>query len=78
MNIFRLAAELFIIYIAYRFIFDFLIPIYNTSKKVKQQFGQMQEKMQQMNTQQQQQAPPATPPKPPVSKDEYIDYEEVK
>jgi energy-converting hydrogenase Eha subunit H len=79
MNIFRLAAEIFIIYIAYRFIFDFLIPIYNTSKKVKQQFGQMQEKMQQMNAQQQQQQPTqAAPPKAAVSKDEYIDYEEVK
>lgn len=76
MNIFRLAAEIFIIYLAYRFIFDFLIPIYTTSKKVKQQFGQMQEKMQQMNSQQ---APPqSAPPKPPVSKDEYIDYEEIK
>jgi len=78
MNIFRLAAEIFIIYLAYRFIFDFLIPIYNTSKKVKQQFGQMQEKMQQMNTQQQPQPAANTPPKAPVPQGDYIDYEEVK
>jgi hypothetical protein len=85
MNILRLAGELFLIYIIYKFIFDFIIPIYNTTKKVKKQFGDMQDKMnQQMNTfnqQQQQQQPnrpPVTPVKPVSSKEDYIDYEEVK
>jgi sortase (surface protein transpeptidase) len=77
MNIFRLAAELFILYILYKFIFDFIIPIYTTTRKVKQQFGEMHEKMQeQMNAQNKRQAQNPTPKQP--SSDEYIDYEEVK
>lgn len=81
MNILRLAGELFLIYILYKFIFDFVIPIYNTTKKVKKQFGDMQEKMnQQMNGFNQQQQTKTTPPpvKPVESKEDYIDYEEVK
>ena len=81
MNILRLAGELFLIYILYKFIFDFIIPIYNTTKKVKKQFGEMSEKMQQqMNTfnGQQQSRPPVTPTATPNKKEDYIDYEEVK
>jgi sortase (surface protein transpeptidase) len=77
MNIFRLAAELFILYILYKFIFDFVIPIYNTTKKVKQQVGEMQEKMQQQMKAQSQQQTTSTP-KPKAANEEYIDYEEVK
>ena len=82
MNILRLAGELFLIYILYKFIFDFIIPIYNTTKKVKKQFGDMQEKMQdQMNTfnkQTQQARPPVPPVQTQGAKEDYIDYEEVR
>ncbi|HEY8688968.1 MAG TPA: hypothetical protein VIM07_07010 [Chitinophagaceae bacterium] len=80
MNIFRLAGELFLIYILYKLIFDFIIPIYNTTKKVKSQFGEMHKKMnEQMNTfnQQQANAPKKSTPDP-VKKEDYIDYEEIK
>ena len=43
MNIIRLASELFLLYILYKLIFDFIIPIYVASKKVKNQFGEMQQ-----------------------------------
>ena len=50
MNILRLAGEVFLLYLLYKLIFDFIIPIYQTSKKVKKQFGEMHSKMQeQMN-----------------------------
>jgi hypothetical protein len=77
MNILRLAAELFLIYMLYKFIFEFIIPIYNTSRKVQKQFNQMQEKM---NKQQQDAAAPPSSPtgKTPGTEGEYIDYEEVK
>ncbi|HEV8084560.1 MAG TPA: hypothetical protein VGP55_15235 [Chitinophagaceae bacterium] len=81
MNILRLAGELFLIYILYKLIFDFVIPVYNTTKKVKKQFGEMHSKMQdQMNTFNKQQAtrPSATTTEPAVKKEEYIDYEEIK
>ena len=82
MNIIRIAAELFLLYILYKLIFDFIIPIYRTTKRVKKQFGEMQNKMhEQMNTYNSQQnasAPKNTAPEQPVAKEEYIDYEEVK
>lgn len=80
MNILRLAGEIFLIYLLYKLIFDFIIPIYQTTKKVKKQFGEMHNKMQdQMNTfNQQQQANATKPPSQPKKNEEYIDYEEIK
>ena len=46
MNILRIAGEIFLLYLLYKLIFDFIIPIYLTSKKVKKQFGEMHAKMQ--------------------------------
>lgn len=81
MNIIRLAGEIFVIYILYRLIFDFIIPIYQTTKKVKQQFGEMHTKMQdQMHKFEgnNAQKPQATSAQPQKKKEEYIDYEEIK
>ena len=80
MNILRLAGELFLLYILYKLIFDFIIPIYQTTRKVKRQFGEMNAKMQeQMKTYNQQQNPPSSNLKQePVQKEDYIDYEEIK
>jgi hypothetical protein len=80
MNIFRLAAELFLLYLLYKFIFDFIIPVYESSKKIKQQFGDMQDKMQQnMNQFQQRQQPSQPSPEKPAQKEgDYIDFEEIK
>ena len=78
MNIFRLAAELFLIYILYKFIFEFIIPVYNSTQKIRKQFGEMQNKMQQdINAAN---ARNATVHKEPNVKREgdYIDFEEVK
>ncbi len=86
MNILRLVAELLLLYFLYKLIFDFIIPIYQTSKRVKKQFGEMQSKMQdQMNTFNQQQNSSSkgatsakTTSQEPSKKEDYIDYEEVK
>ena len=83
MNILRIAGEIFLLYLLYKLIFDFIIPIYVTSKKVKKQFGEMHAKMQdQMNQYSNQQngnSTKAASAKPPVNKkEEYIDYEEIK
>lgn len=78
MNIFRLAAELFLIYLLYKLIFNFIIPIYQSTKKIKKQFGEMQSKMQDnMNTHQNPQRPVQPDPAPKVQGD-YIEYEEIK
>ena len=80
MNIFRLAGELFLIYILYQLIFKFIIPIYNTTKQVKKQFDETHRKMsEQMNTFNSRQASPTNTTTKPAAKDEeYIEYEEIK
>lgn len=79
MNILRFAAELFLLYVLYKLIVDFIIPIYLTTKKVKKQFGEMQSKMQdQMNTFNSRNNKQPTPAEPLKKKEEYIDYEEIK
>jgi len=76
MNIFRIAAELFLIYLLYKFIFDFIIPIYESSKKIKNQFGQMQEKMDNDIKNYQSHSNTAQPE--PQKEGDYIDFEEIK
>lgn len=78
MNIFRLAAELFLVYILYKLIFEFIIPVYNSTKKIKKQFSDMHEKMQQdMNTANTRTSAPRAEPKVKREGD-YIEFEEIK
>jgi hypothetical protein len=78
MNIFRIAAEIFLIYILYKLIFEFIIPVYQSTKKIRKQFNEMQSKMHQdMNAYNNR--PPAAEPEPRVKKEgDYIEFEEVK
>lgn len=81
MNIFKLLFELFVIYILYKFIFEFVIPVYRTTRQVKQKMNDMQQRMRENegspvnNQYTKTQAPEAH--KKPVHED-YIDYEEIK
>ena len=78
MNILRLAAELFLIYVLYKLIFDFIIPVYQSTKKIKKQFGEMQSKMQQdMNTYSSTNSP-NEPEHQKTKEGDYIDFEEIK
>ena len=76
MNFFRVVIELFALYLLYKLVFDFIIPVANTTKQVKKQFGDMHQKMNQFNEEQKKQNASATKATP--SKEDYIDYEEVK
>ncbi len=78
MNFFRILAELFLIYILYKLIFDFIIPVYQSTKKIRKQFGEMQTKMQQdMNSYNNQ--PTTAKEENKVKKEgDYIEFEEVK
>jgi hypothetical protein len=75
MNIFRLAAELFLIYLLYRLVFEFIVPLYQSTKKIKKQFGQMQQKMQEDIDRYANQPNPAPSKK---ESEDYIDFEEIK
>jgi hypothetical protein len=69
------------IYLGYKLLFDVIVPVYRTSKKIRQQFGAMQEQMHdQMNTAQNpnfnnHKSPPE---QKKTSSGDYIDFEEVK
>ena len=84
MNIFKLIGELVVIYILYKIIFDFIIPLYNASKQMKSKMSDMQQRMQQQQRAQAEQQRTQTTAnninitKEPVAKEDYIDYEEVK
>ncbi len=81
MNLFRVIIELFVFYMIYKLIFDFIIPVYNTTKQVKKQFGDMQSKMQEQMNQQQHAQTSYTKEETkqrPGKNDDYIDFEEVR
>ena len=80
MKIFSTLFELFLLYLLYKLIFDFIIPIYQTTKQVKQKMGEMQQQMNRQQQQDNQQFKAAsTEPAPSSSKHEdYIEFEEVK
>ena len=70
----------FLIYLAYRLVFHFIIPVYKTTRQVKKQFREMHNRMQDNVSQQQpyqQAATPATENKKQQAGD-YIDFEELK
>ncbi len=79
MKFLEVIIELFGLYILYKLVFDFIIPVANTTKQVKKQFGDMQEKMRQFQQDQQKQPSSTATPQPNIpEKGDYIDFEEVK
>jgi len=70
----------FLIYLAYRLVFHLIIPIYRTTKQVKKQFREMNNRMQDHVNQQQSYHQGSTL-KTEDNKQQagdYIDFEEVK
>ena len=61
----------------YNLVFRFIIPIYKTTRQVKQKFREMKE---QMNQQQEFSAEPQSNERraEKIPKEDYIDFEEVK
>jgi hypothetical protein len=62
------------IYLAYRFIFNFVIPVYQATRKIRKGMNEMHSRMQEQSNQQQSSQPSGSK-KPPVG--DYIDFEEV-
>ena len=77
--ILRFLFYVFLFYMLYRLVFDFIIPVYRTTKKVKRGFKEMNERMRQHTE-------GFTPQKPQVEKEsaedskpgDYIEFEELK
>jgi predicted Holliday junction resolvase-like endonuclease len=78
--IWRYILYAFLIYLAYRLIFHFIIPIYKTTRQVKKQFREMHTRMQDHMNQQanQQQSQPQPEKKKEQVGGDYIDFEELK
>jgi len=81
----KILITIFLLWLAYKVIFDFIIPVYQSTKQVRQQMGdiqaRMREQFQQQQTQrtaQQQQQQQHAAQQRPVDKGDYIDFEEVK
>ncbi len=82
----KLILYIFFGYLLYKLVFDFIIPVYRSARQVRQQMGDIQQRMrqqfeeqqaaQQGYSQQQQQSAPR--PAPKSDKGDYIDFEEIK
>jgi len=76
---FRVLLYIFLIYLAYQFIFKFIIPVYKTTQQVKKSFRKMHDNMNDFANGQQassQKGQSSNAPKEPVG--EYIDFEDIK
>lgn len=68
----------FLMYLLYQLVFNFIIPVYKTTKQVKKGFREMHEKMNEKVRDQQNsaQSPSNKSTQEPVG--DYIDFEEIK
>jgi hypothetical protein len=79
MNFFKLIVELFVVYLLFKLVFDFIIPVYRTTRQMKQKMNEMHRHMEQNQDAAQKKPDHASTPgqKKDFSKD-YIEYEEIK
>lgn len=83
MNILKVAFQIFLLYLLYQFIFNFIIPIYRKAKLVNAKMKQMQQQMQEQMRREQEAYQQHTAQQTKSSSNssnvgEYIDYEEIK
>lgn len=80
MSLIRVIFELLVLYLVYKLIFDFIIPVYKTTKQVKQKVNEMQSQMNEHKQQQQENQFTAEPKNNTTKpkKEDYIEFEEVK
>lgn len=83
----KILITIFLLWLAYKVIFDFIIPVYQSTKQVRQQMGDIQSRMReqfqqqqqtQRTAQQQQQQQQHASQQRPADKGDYLDFEEVK
>lgn len=79
MGLIKILFQLFLLYMLYKFIFNLVIPLYKSSKIMRQKMNEMNSRMQQQEMNSKEPVAPSKPqPQPKVSKEDYIDYEEIK
>ena len=75
---FKILFFAFLLYLLYRLVFHFILPIYRTTRQVKKSFREMNERMHRQNQGFQQQSTPSPAPGKENKAGEYIDFEEMK
>lgn len=75
---FKILVYGFIIYIVYRFIFDFAIPVSKASTQVREKLQEMQRQQEEAARQQQEQGQQRGASSKPSVGEDYIEFEEVK
>lgn len=70
--------ELFLLYLLYKLIFDFIIPVYNTTRQVSKKMEEMQSKMNDQFNQQQPNTNNTSEKAARPAREDYIEFEEVK
>jgi len=77
----RVLLLILLFWFLYNLVFKFIIPVYNTTREMKQKFREMQNRMQDPVNQQQDHSNTTTAAPKPTSKatrEDYIDFEEIK
>ena len=76
---FRILLYIFLVYLLYQFIFNFLIPVVRTTRQVKKGFREMNSKMNDFMKQQNAQSSQTSKPEDKKEQvGDYIDFEEIK
>ena len=80
MSLIRVILELFVLYLLYKLVFDFIIPVYRTTKQMKQKMGEMQSRMNEHMEEQQSnsRADASKNQAPKPAREDYIEFEELK
>jgi hypothetical protein len=73
----RYILAVLLIYLAYKLVFDFIVPVYRTTKRVRQQFQDIKNRMEEQN-QSSTQDNSSNSEQKPEKVGEYIDFEEIK
>ena len=76
----RILLFIVLAFLAYQFIFKFLIPVIRTTRQLKKGFKSMQDRMEELQKQQFDQSANPPPKQKPAEKKggDYIDFEEIK
>jgi hypothetical protein len=80
--VWRILLFIFLAYVLYKLIFELIVPVYKATRRIKKDFGEMQDRMNNfMKNQQdasQQQAEPKESSSEKSKSGDYIDFEEIK
>ncbi|SHM50559.1 DUF4834 family protein [Chitinophaga sp. CF418] len=74
----------FVFWLLYKFVFDFIVPVYQSTKHVRRQMGDIQEHLRRQYQQQEQaqkqaaQAQPHRTAPKKADKGDYLEFEEIK